>query len=339
MGLITKRDGRWHATVQETSGEVHRKSFASEGRAKAWVSRFEAAMARLAAPKKKNATIYNTTLGALLERYHREVTPEKKGARAEGYRIGLLLRSDLCAILLFQLAPKHIADYRNERTAFREPQTVRLEICLIRKAIEMARREWGFELPNNPASLVTLPRQGMARERRPDPGELERLEEALAGNPVALALVRFAVHSAMRRGEMLAMSWRHVSFGERMVYLPNTKAGRSRTVPLTDAALEVLKGTKATEERVFPIDEHAFRYAWDTACREAGIVDLRFHDLRHEGVSRLFEMGLDAAEVAQISGHKTIAMLFRYYNLRPYELAEKLKGMRYGRRKARLAAS
>src|SRR3546814_7515911 len=88
----------------------------------------------------------------------------------------------------------------------------------------------------------------------------------------------------------------------------------------------ILKSLKATYENVFPIDPSALRYAGDAACKEAGIANLHFHDLRHEGVSRLFELELSVPEVALISGHKTMNCLFRYTHLQPIELARKLKG-------------
>jgi integrase len=130
----------------------------------------------------------------------------------------------------------------------------------------------------------------------------------------------------MRRGELLAIKWRHVDLERRTVHLPHTKTGQPRTVPLTDGAVAILTGLKATDEDVFPIDPSALRWAWNTACKEAGITDLHFHDLRHEGVSRLFELELSVPEVALISGHKTMNCLFRYTHLQPIELARKLKG-------------
>lgn len=328
MGHITKRDGRWIASVQDEAGAVHRKSFAAERRAKAWVSRFEAARARVASPEEAEGTIFDTTLGDILKRYGREVTPQKKGASSESYKIEALRRTDLAAILLNDLTSKAIADYRNHRLTFVAPSTVRIELSLIRRVIEVARREWGFEIGRNPAALVSNPHVANARDRRLQAGELGRLEEQLERHPMALAVVRFAIHTAMRQGEILSLTWRHVSIPKRLAHLPLTKNGRARTVPLTDGAMSVLDGLKVTDELVFPIDKHALRWAWTQACSNARVDDLTFHDLRHEGVSRLFEMGLNPAEVAMISGHQTVSMLFRYVHLRPMELARKLKGLK-----------
>ena len=79
-----------------------------------------------------------------------------------------------------------------------------------------------------------------------------------------------------------------------------------------------------TEHQPFPINANAFRLAWDRLRNRAGLVDFRFHDLRHEALSRFFEMGLSIPEVALISGHKDVKMLMRYTHLRAKDLARKL---------------
>lgn len=117
--------------------------------------------------------------------------------------------------------------------------------------------------------------------------------------------------------------------------MPFTKTDKSRTIPLTDRALEILSGRKAAlptdAECAFPITANAFRLAWERSKRRAekagcvGVQELRFHDLRHEAVSRFFEMGLNTAEVASISGHKDLRMLFRYTHLKAEDIVVKLR--------------
>ena len=77
-------------------------------------------------------------------------------------------------------------------------------------------------------------------------------------------------------------------------------------MPLTRRCIEVLQTVPQTYERVFPISATCLRLAWNRARNKAGINDLRFHDLRHEAVSRFFEMGMSVPEVALISGHKDV---------------------------------
>lgn len=321
-----QRDGQWHAVIPGQDGKPESRSFATLNRAKAWASKTAAARKRYAGTGEVVPSVYTTTLGDVLMRYKREVSPQKKGAKPEGYRIDRIAADHIGALLLNDLTSKAVADYKTSLIMDGlSASSVRNYMTLIRQSIEYARREWGFEIPTNPAALVTLPRNPPGRERRLEPGEFGRLEDALGRHPVVWSMVQFAIHTGMRRGEILRMKWRHVSMGQGTAYLPTTKNGSSRTVPLPDAALKVLKDMKPYGEDVFPVNDSALRWAFNRA-RTGAMADLRFHDLRHEAVSRLFEMGLAPTEVALISGHKTISMLMRYLHLRPVELARKLRG-------------
>ena len=121
----------------------------------------------------------------------------------------------------------------------------------------------------------------------------------------------------MRRGEILGLSWDNVDLKRRTVFLPLTKNGSSREVPLTSKALSVLQEQRRrTDTHPFPVNANAFRLAWVRMRSRTGLNDLRFHDLRHEAISRFFEMGLSIPEVALISGHKDVKMLFRYTHLK-----------------------
>ena len=129
----------------------------------------------------------------------------------------------------------------------------------------------------------------------------------------------------MRRGELLGLEWQHVDLDKRTAYLPITKNGTNRTIPLSLKAIETLQLLpRDISGRVFPLSATALRGLWARACKRAGIEDLRFHDLRHEATSRFFEKGLNVMEVAAITGHKDLRMLQRYTHLRAEDLAVKL---------------
>ena len=96
-------------------------------------------------------------------------------------------------------------------------------------------------------------------------------------------------------------------------------------MPLTKSARNVLSRLLRKEETVFPISANCVRLAWERTRKKAGILDLRFHDLRHEAVSRFFEMGMSVPEVALISGHKDVRQLFRYTHLNPTNVFKKYK--------------
>jgi integrase len=128
----------------------------------------------------------------------------------------------------------------------------------------------------------------------------------------------------MRRSELLSMRWEDVDVLRRTVLLRTTKNGRPRTVPLSMRALEIIQDMPRVGDRVFVVSANAVRLAWERLRRRAGISGLRFHDLRHEAISRFFEKGLNMPEVATISGHRDPRMLMRYTHPRPEMIALKL---------------
>ncbi len=129
----------------------------------------------------------------------------------------------------------------------------------------------------------------------------------------------------MRRGEIVSAQWADVDLENRTLHIPITKNGHARTIPLTPAAVIILNTLPRQSECIFPMSGNAVRLAWERLKRREGITDLRFHDLRHEAVSRFFEMGLTVPEVALISGHRDARMLFRYTHLRAEDVGKKLR--------------
>jgi integrase len=189
------------------------------------------------------------------------------------------------------------------------------QLAPIHNLFEIARYDWGLPIRENPLDRLQLKAPDQRRERRLRPGELEKIIDAARSrqNPLIVRIILFALATGMRRGEILAIEGRHIDMDRRALLIPETKNGHPRTIPLTNEAIAVLRGSNTEgRERTFPITANAFRLAWERVRRKAGIDDLRFHDLRHEAISSFFEKGLTTPEVALISGHKDMRMLFRY---------------------------
>ena len=145
------------------------------------------------------------------------------------------------------------------------------------------------------------------------PRGADRLEGLrLCGDPYIESVLRLALATGIRRGELLAIRAEQIDLAARALLIPNSKNGWSRHIPLSSDAINTLRSLLPAEGRLFPITGNGFRLAWERLKRRAGIEDLHFHDLRHEAISRFFEMGLSVPEVALISGHREIRMLFRY---------------------------
>jgi integrase len=230
---------------------------------------------------------------------------------------------------LDRLTPSAVAIYRDERLKLVSPSSVRRELAILQHCIEIAGRDWGIKLPKNPVAEITKPSQNKSRERRISHDELSRLHEALSNskNPLLEKIIYFAIHTGMRRGEILSIRWSDLNLEARTAYLADTKNGHSRSVPLTSQAMAAIppKPTSTSNsDRVFPISPNAVRLAWERLKRRANISDFRFHDLRHEAISRFFELGLSVPEVSLISGHRDPRMLARYTHLKAEDLARKL---------------
>ena len=131
-------------------------------------------------------------------------------------------------------------------------------------------------------------------------------------NVYILPVIVFAIETGMRRSEILRLRWCDVDLDIGFASLFETKNGEDRKIPLTGKCVRLLRNLQKIDERVFPISLTCLRLAWFRARNKAGVKDLRFHDLRHEAISRMFEKGLNVPEVASISGHKTASQLFRY---------------------------
>jgi len=176
--------------------------------------------------------------------------------------------------------------------------------------------------------MIRRPAPPRGRDRRLEAGEEQRLLDAADNgrSEYMLPLIILAIETAMRQGEMLSLTWSDIDLDKRIAHLDMTKNGESRDVPLSTRALEALQTLKGMQidARVIPSTRSAVQQAWGHLRRRTGIPDLRFHDLRHEGVSRLLERGLNVIETATISGHKELRMLQRYSHLRAVDLVDRL---------------
>jgi integrase len=208
--------------------------------------------------------------------------------------------------------------------------TVVKDLNSLSHLLDVATKDWGTPLVANPAKLVRHPAVAPGRNRRLVPEEEGKLFAACEQSRATMlaAVVRFALETAMRMGEILSLQWRHIDLQKRIAVLPDTKTWDSRHVPLSTAAVAAISPLPRhiEDDRVFWTWQRSdsLENAWRRAVTAAGIQDLRFHDLRHEAVSRLFELGLNPMEVASISGHKTLQMLKRYTHLKATELVKKL---------------
>jgi integrase len=323
VATIRKRNGQCQVQVRRRGFDPLSKTFPARQDAVGWARQVEAEMDRdVYVPRKAAESL---TVKALTDRYLQEVAPQKRSHRAMRYDL-LALGHYFRHRTLATLTPSDVAGFRDARLASGcAGATVRKQLDVLARVIETAGREWGVHAPTNPARMVARPAPARGRSRRVSADEervlLDACRKSRASN--LAAITEIALETAMRLGELLALRWEDVYLDRRTVHLRTTKNGDGRTVPLSTRAGEVLGTLKATgSDRVFLNwkDTLSFEHAWRRAVAKSGLLDLHFHDLRHEATTRLFERGLNPMQVAAITGHKTLQMLKRYTHLRAEDL-------------------
>lgn len=320
MASITKRGNKWHVRICRKNLPTICKTFSLHRDAQTWAKNIELQIERGDALGRSTVP-----LALLIERYMTAVTPSKKGWRQEIPRLRAWLRNPLAKREAASVRPAEIASYRDERLKKgKSAATVRIELSLLSAIFRCAKYEWGYTDIINPVTDIKRPSPSKGRDRRLYDGELEVILRAVEGSMMT-PIILLAVETAMRAGELASLDWENINLNRRIAVLPDTKNGDKRVVPLSAKAVEILIEIERCGPKVFSIpDSYWIMDAFRRATKRAGIKGLRFHDLRHEAVSRLFEKRLNVMEVAAISGHRSLQMLQRYTHLRPEELALRL---------------
>jgi integrase len=329
MATITKRKTGWSVQIRRKGYAGRSKTFKTKGDAQTWARQQETDIDRGNTPQ-CDRSLKTETLSGLIDRYLQEVTPTKLSSETETLRLRKLQRHSICLLTLRELKTVHLSRYRDERLKMVKAGTIRRELGLLHHLFDVAIREWGLPMVHNPLKNVALPALRNARERRLEAGEYDRLLVALTDtrNPYVAPIVDLAIETGLRRRELLELTWANIDVERRIAFIPLTKTGMPRTIPLTANGLQIIDSLAKDDERLFPITTNAFKQAWKRVQRRSGLTDLRFHDLRHEALSRYCELGLSIPELSVISGHKDPRMLFRYAHLRAEDLALKLECLR-----------
>jgi integrase len=324
MAAIRKRGCNWQVQIRRQNMPPVTRTFSKKSDATEWARFWESKADRNELPA--NTRILNeVSLGELVQRYLEEIVPTKKGAANETIVLKAFMRDPICSKKLSVLATSDFAAYRDKRLEAVTGKSLARWLSPLSNMFRIARFEWGLPL-SNPLTDLRLVTTDRKRQRRLHEGELERLLLAVrrSRNRYIKPVILFAIETAMRRGEILAMQWDHLDFIRCSVAIPEAKNGHSRTILLSPRAIALVQGLPRDRERVFPTTPVALRLAWDRLTARAGIADLHFHDLRHEAISRFFELGLTVPEVASISGHRDIRMLMRYAHADVSRLIQKL---------------
>ena len=341
MGSITERPRKDGSTAYLAQVKVKRggkvifrvsETFDRRQSALAWISKIEQQTKTdegIAILKTKKSV---ATLGDAIDRYVREYGPS----------IGKTKQQVLRSLKAYDIADKQcdaitssdIYNLAQDLSRGRQPQTVGNYLSHLGAIFAIARAAWG--VPLDPDAMkdaaIVSKRMGYTaksskRERRPTLGELADIlthfEERQLRTPRMLPMTKivlFAMFSTRRLEEITRITWADLEVDNSRVLVrdmknPGEKMGNHVWCDLPGPALRIIQSMPQTEEMIFPYSTDAIGANFTRACKLLDIQDLRFHDLRHEGVSRLFEMGLTIPQAAAVSGHRSWNSLKRYSHI------------------------
>ncbi len=336
MASIIERDGRYRALVRK-AGVTRCATFQTKGAARTWAAKVEREAEELKASGIMRPGA--TTLGDLIDRYVREQYARKRWGRSKTADLSRLKR-DLGHKKAGEITSRDITEYFEGRNADGSGGVVvSAQAGYLLAVLEVARTLWHLDVPVQAAkdARAALAAVGMVgksrrRDRRVTDAELEAIIKQIEAKDTALPVrdvLQFCVASAMRISEVCRLQWTDLSEPKRTIVIrdrkhPQDKLGNDQEVPLLDAtgfdAFAIVQRQPRKGLRIFPVNPKTLGTYVTRACTALQLSDLSLHDLRHEGISRLFEAGYRIEQVALVSGHRDWAMLKRYTHVRAVDL-------------------
>ena len=328
MASIMKRGLKWRAQVR-TDGINTSRSFDTKSEAEAWAFSME----------NNRVHHFDHTPGAFREvlvEYLKKVTSKKPSAPNETIIINKLLQAAWVDIPLTRLSALHLTEYRDQRLEEVKPSTLKRQFDILHHAVGIAVSEWNWDVPVDLIRRIKVKVPPPTALRRVTQDELQQFFDACrfyTRNMMIAPVVRFALETALRKQELVDLQWEWVDFERGIIHANKTKTGYVRRIPMSPVARELLellaqRATVTTSGKpagsVFGMSAQAITLSFTRIKKRAG-TEFRFHDLRHEAISRFFEMEMSPIEVASISGHRTLKQLMRYSHADTERLVAKMQ--------------
>lgn len=314
------------------------RTFDKRAVASSWAKRLETELDDPVKLERRGAGA-GATVGDLIRRYINEVDPIKPLGRTHRFTLEMLQDWPIAAKSAAALKASDVVEHCRARQARGAgPATVLQDLVFLRGPLGMAQVAWNLTVSTaaldearpllDKLQLVARPHR---RDRRPTREELDSLikfftEQDERSVIPMIDIMEFAIWSAKRIGEICRLRWEDVDAKRRTCVLrdmkdPRHKIGNNFEFPLLGKAWDILQRQPKVDERIFPYEEKSVGARYTRAKKKLGIANLRFHDLRREAASRLFEAGYQIHEVAQVTGHKDLNGLWRTYTkLKPESL-------------------
>ena len=337
-----KADGAVSYTVQirlkKKGVLVYQESqtFARKQAAQAWAKRRETELAEPGAIERANRGGH--AVKDMIDRYLVEAEKARPLGKTKRQTLLAIKNSYLGEVVDSDISQQVLVDYALWRMSPEgggiKPQTAGNDLAHLGSVLSLARAAWEYEI--NPQAMpdarLVLKRLGYnmksrERDRRPTLEELDKVLEhffeMLARRPTVIHMpkvVAFAIFSTRRMDEIARILWEDLDEHRQAVKVrdmknPGQKIGNDVWCHLPDEAWAIVQSMPRQCAQIFPYNTDSIGTAWSRACKMVGVEDLHFHDLRHEGVSRLFEMNWDIPRVSSVSGHRDWNSLRRYTHL------------------------
>lgn len=344
MASIRKqKSGSWRVQVRR-KGRALSESFIRYEDARNWAVEAERQIDRGETPQSSRVARVKT-LGDLIDLHVEDMKSVGKAPGRSKDATLQMLKRELGKLTLADIDRERLVKFGRARAAAGAgPVTVSMDIGAIRLVVSHAAAVHGLPAKVEPIDLarIALKRLGLIgksneRDRRPTEEEIARLVAHFEGNERQLIpmgrIIQFAIATAMRQEEICRVTWSDLNARTKMLTIrdrkdPRAKKGNDQRIPLLSvsgydafALIEEQRALRANDdERIFPFNHKSISNRFTRTCQELEIEDLHFHDLRHEGTSRLFEAGFAIHQVALVTGHKDWKMLRRYTHLKPEAL-------------------
>lgn len=324
MATIRQRtNSSWQAIIRRKGFPKQSKVFIKQCEAIRWARAVEGEFDQGKAADFTQAD--RVTLGEIIDQYIKNYQHKRDPNFKREYSRLKLLKHHLGSYHLSRITTSKVAQFRDIRLSYGlSPATVVKDIHTLSKLIKMAKNEWNIYVPDNPIQSLKKPKPGPHRVRRITSEE----ENILISKSTyqMQAVIIFAIETAMRLGEILSLRWFDIN--DDVALLRKTKNGEVRYVPFNNKVIHLLKKQPINidDDRVFYHWKTAsgFESSWQKFKKKEGLYDLRFHDLRHEAISRMFEKGFNPMEVSSLSGHKSLLILRKYTHYNFLYLRDKL---------------
>lgn len=321
MATVRKNGKSWQAIIRRAGFPNLSRTFPLKSQANEWAIKTE----RELFAGRYNP--YKHTVAQALERYEREVSPKKRGARWEKLRLTAFGKAVIASKPLNRLTEDDIARWREDRLHAVSGATVRREMNLWQSVFEVARKEWKW-IDRNPVDDVKKPASPKARRRGVKDEEVKALRPHFTSPLMSevFEAFRLGIETAMRSGEMMSLERPQIDLQTRVVHLLKTKNGDERDVPLTPEAARIIERLLADgRKELFRVDNRSRDALFRKGRNAAGVVGLNFHDSRSEGISRLSKK-MDVLELARVVGHRDPRSLMFYYRADAAAIAMRLAG-------------